>query len=101
MLTGDFVDSARAYQTGLDNRIVEDGKALEAAIEMAEKICENGPLAVAANKKIVNSARDWSMKYSERKSSFDTILTSEDAIKARQHLPKNVRRNGRVNNALF
>ena len=81
-LTGDFIDSARAYQTGLVNHVVEDGKALEAAIEMAEKICENGPLAVAASKKIVNSARDWSNDemFQKEKVLSTPILTSEDAI---------------------
>jgi enoyl-CoA hydratase len=81
-LTGDFIDSARAYQTGLVNHVVEDGKALETAIEMAEKICENGPLAVAASKKIVNSARDWSNDemFQKEKVLSTPILTSEDAI---------------------
>ena len=49
---------------------------------MAEKICANGPLAVAASKKIVNCARDWSNEemFQQEKVLSVPILKSEDAI---------------------
>lgn len=58
-LTGDFVSAQRAYEMGLINRIV-DGVALEGAIQLAEAISANGPLAVAASKKVIREQQDWS-----------------------------------------
>ena len=59
-LLGDFVDAATAKDMGMINRIVPTGGALEAAKEMAAKIAENGPLAVAVSKQIVRESGDWS-----------------------------------------
>jgi enoyl-CoA hydratase len=58
-LTGDFVTAAQATQAGLVNRLVPPGTALPAAIELAESIARNGPLAVAATKRILTECRDW------------------------------------------
>lgn len=55
LLTGDLITAAEAYQLGFLNRVVPDGKALDAAIELAEKIAANGPIAVQAIRK---SARE-------------------------------------------
>ena len=41
------------------NRVTEPGGSLEGALELAERIARNGPLAVAATKAIVAAARDW------------------------------------------
>ncbi len=56
LLTGDPFDADRAQAVGLVNRVVDDGAALDAAVELAEAIAANGPLAVAATKQIVPSA---------------------------------------------
>ena len=45
---GDPVSAARAAEMGLVNRVVPSGTALDAAVELAEKIAANGPLAVQA-----------------------------------------------------
>ena len=45
---------------GLVNVLAEPGTALDAAIELAEKITANGPLAVAATKRIIVESRGWS-----------------------------------------
>ena len=45
---------------GLVNRVVDDGAALDAAVELATAIASNGPLAVAATKRIVQEAPAWS-----------------------------------------
>jgi enoyl-CoA hydratase len=58
-LTGDFVSAQRAYEMGLINRIV-DGVALEGALQLAEAISANGPLAVAASKQVIREQQDWS-----------------------------------------
>jgi enoyl-CoA hydratase len=58
-LTGDFMPATRAYEMGLINRIC-DGAALDAALELAASITANGPLAVAASKRVIVESRDWS-----------------------------------------
>ena len=59
LLTGDPIDAARAADIGLVNRVVPEGGALEAAVELAERIAANGPLAVMATKQIALSGGDW------------------------------------------
>jgi enoyl-CoA hydratase len=52
-LTGDPIDAERAYHFGLVNRLVEPGTVLDAAIELAEQICVNAPLAVRESRRLV------------------------------------------------
>ncbi|MCX5591544.1 crotonase/enoyl-CoA hydratase family protein [Alcaligenes endophyticus] len=59
ILTGDMFPAARAAEFGLLNRLVEPGQSLEAAVELATKITQNGPLAVQTAKRIVTESRDW------------------------------------------
>ncbi|HEY1597379.1 MAG TPA: crotonase/enoyl-CoA hydratase family protein, partial [Thermoleophilaceae bacterium] len=47
-LTGDFIDGTRAYELGLINRATEPGAALDTALELAEAIAQNAPLALVA-----------------------------------------------------
>lgn len=58
-LTGDNLPAARAHELGLVNVLAEPGKALDAALALAEKITANGPLAVAATKRIITEAPGW------------------------------------------
>jgi enoyl-CoA hydratase len=60
-LTGEFVPAERAERAGLVNRLVPPGAALATAIELAMSIAANGPLAVAATKRILTECRDWSL----------------------------------------
>jgi enoyl-CoA hydratase len=53
ILTGEPLPATRAYELGLVNRVVEPGQAVEAAIGLAETICQNAPLAVWASRKVV------------------------------------------------
>jgi enoyl-CoA hydratase len=48
LLTGDHITADRALELGLIGHVVEDGTALDKAKEIAQVICENGPLAVKA-----------------------------------------------------
>ena len=52
-LTGEPMLAERGYELGLVNRLTEPGGALEAALELAERIAENAPLALAASKRIL------------------------------------------------
>ena len=46
LLTGEDITAQRAYDLGLVNHVVPDGQALSKAIEIADRIARNGPLAV-------------------------------------------------------
>jgi enoyl-CoA hydratase len=55
-LTGDPIDADRAHHFGLVNRLVEPNGALDAAIELADQICANAPVAVRQSRKVVLEA---------------------------------------------
>lgn len=59
LLTGASVTAARAAEVGLVNRVVPSGTALESALELAEAIAANGPLAVRVAKQVVTQSRGW------------------------------------------
>jgi enoyl-CoA hydratase/carnithine racemase len=50
LMTGDFIDAQEAYRIGLVNKVVPAGELMSTAEAMANRICENGPLAVRAAK---------------------------------------------------
>ena len=54
LLTGDEFDAAEAFRIGLVQEVVENGKQLERAIEIAETISVQAPLGVQAT---IRSAR--------------------------------------------
>ena len=81
LLTGEPIGAARAAEVGLVNRLAPPGAALEAALELAAVIAENGPLAVVATKRIAVSARDWdtARAWREQAAVNEPVLSSEDA----------------------
>jgi len=80
-LTGELIEAERAHELGLVNRLTEPGQALEAAFELAETIAANGPLALAATKRIVSRSGDWSdAEFFERQAEIIApVMSSEDA----------------------
>ena len=46
LLTGKHITAEEAKNLGLIGHVVDDGKAMDKSIEIAETICQNGPLAV-------------------------------------------------------
>lgn len=56
LLTGDHYSAADALAMGLIGRVVEDGRALEVAREIAGRIADNGPVAVRNVKRAVLEA---------------------------------------------
>ncbi|MGW4355407.1 crotonase/enoyl-CoA hydratase family protein [Nocardia sp. NPDC004582] len=59
ILTGRPRTAAELHAFGLVNRIAEAGHVLECAIELAEVIAANGPLAVQVSKRIIGESADW------------------------------------------
>jgi enoyl-CoA hydratase len=53
LLTGRPVSAPEAKEIGLIGHVVPDGEALAKAMEIAEMICSNAPLAVEAVKRSV------------------------------------------------
>jgi len=53
ILTGEPIPAQRAFELGLVSRLVEPGEATEAALALAEKICENAPMAVWESRQVV------------------------------------------------
>ena len=54
MLLGEPISAERAYAVGLANRVVPDGREIEEALALAEKIVDLAPLALATMKRFVN-----------------------------------------------
>ncbi|MBF6479332.1 crotonase/enoyl-CoA hydratase family protein, partial [Nocardia cyriacigeorgica] len=80
-LTGDPMPATTLAEFGLINAITEPGDALDAALDLAERIAVNAPLSVLGSKQIIEEAGDW-----DRGEAFDrqsdiasTALFSEDA----------------------
>ncbi|MDF2583634.1 MAG: enoyl-CoA hydratase, partial [Mycobacterium sp.] len=82
--TGEPLSSADALKWGLINKVVPDGTVVDAALELAERIAVNAPLAVRASKRVSYGAIDgvvgadepfWKQTFGE----FATLLKTEDA----------------------
>ena len=52
-LTGERFSAQRMYEAGFVNRVVPPDQLMSAAMEMAERICRNAPLAVRAHKESI------------------------------------------------
>lgn len=80
-LTGQPITSERAFELGVINRLTEPGEAVQAALELAAVIAANGPLAVAASKRILTDSGDWpeSEFFARQGEIADPVFGSEDA----------------------
>jgi enoyl-CoA hydratase len=80
-LTGELIDAERAHALGLVNRLAEPGQALAGAVELAAQIAGNGPLALAATKRILRESVDWpEAEFFDRQDEIsDPVSRSEDA----------------------
>jgi enoyl-CoA hydratase len=81
-LTGDFYPARRCAELGLVNRVTEPGKALDAALELAQGIAKNGPLGLVASKKVMaGSAGGWTEAeaWQKQREIVDPVFASEDA----------------------
>ena len=58
-LTGEHFGAARLHEAGLVNVIVPAGQALAGARELAGRIAQNAPLALAATKRVIVESADW------------------------------------------
>jgi len=56
VLSGRMLSAAEAREWGLVNKVVEDGKLIEAALEYANGVARSSPLAIAQVKRVMHEA---------------------------------------------
>jgi enoyl-CoA hydratase len=80
-LTGDPFPADRFHELGVVNRLAEPGSAVDVALELAAQLSRNGPLALAASKRILQEQFDWSSAEMWEKQGAITgpVMVSEDA----------------------
>lgn len=80
-LTGNYLSAAEARDAGLVSRITAPGEALPQAVELARRIARNGPLAVAATKRVLAECGDWpsAEAFTRQREITDPVRESADA----------------------
>ena len=58
IMTGEPIDAARALALGFINRVVAADQVVDAAVALAEKVCEAAPLSVQASKRVALGITD-------------------------------------------
>ena len=80
-LLGNHVPAPRMHDFGLVNRLVPNGQALDAALQLAAEIAANGPLSLIASKRIIVESKDWAEAeaWQEQEAIALPVGTSQDA----------------------
>jgi enoyl-CoA hydratase len=81
VLTGRMMPATEAADLRLVNRLVPAGEALAAALELAEEIARNAPLALATSKQVMVASVDWPLaeKFSRQHEHVQPVRESADA----------------------
>lgn len=85
LLTGDMIDAAEALRIGLVSRVVPQAELMDAAMEIARKIADNGPLAVRAIKRQVTAGLDMPLHHALEVDKYllGLLRDTEDRIEGR------------------
>lgn len=83
-LTGASKTAEELHAFGLVNRICEPGSALTVALELADQICANGPIAVTASRRILRRSATGTteadlLAYQDVEAPLEAILKTQDA----------------------
>ncbi|WP_368680304.1 crotonase/enoyl-CoA hydratase family protein (plasmid) [Rhodococcus opacus] len=80
-LTGRRLTAGWCAEQGLVNRIAPSGRALDTALDLAEEISGNGPLAVQATKKVIIESGNWATDeaFERQEAIVDPVRHSADA----------------------
>src|SRR6059058_772472 len=80
-LTGDTLPAERFHEFGVVNHLAEPGSAVEVALELADRLAKNAPLALAASKQILQEQWDWSsaQMWEKQIAISGPVFASEDA----------------------
>jgi enoyl-CoA hydratase/carnithine racemase len=81
LITGDFINAQEAYRIGLVNRVVPPDELMSSATALAERICQNGPLAVRTVKEVAYRGIQMNLDdgINLEKYMVSNLVTSEDA----------------------
>jgi enoyl-CoA hydratase len=81
IVTGAALDAPRAEHFGLVNRLVDDGQALAAALELAAQIAANAPMSVRASKAVAIDSADWPLAegFQRQRAYLEPVFGSQDA----------------------
>ncbi|WP_430334376.1 crotonase/enoyl-CoA hydratase family protein [Rhodococcus sp. ACT016] len=82
-LTGEPITAVDGLKLGLVNRVAPAGTSLEVALELAESIAANAPLAVRESKSMIHrtaSTSDWDQHaWDQNAKVMEIVFTSQDA----------------------
>jgi enoyl-CoA hydratase len=80
-VTGDPITAEEAHEYGLVARVTEPGAAVDAAIELAERIAKNAPLGVAASKQLIRASLGSTEAdmWKAQAAYYGPVFTSNDA----------------------
>ncbi|CCN83828.1 putative Enoyl-CoA hydratase/crotonase [Vibrio nigripulchritudo SFn27] len=80
ILCGERVDAYTAHQIGLVEEVVEQGEALNRALDLARQVSQQSPMAVSACKRLIQSARRQPLKngYILERELFVDLFQTED-----------------------
>ncbi|WP_244928902.1 crotonase/enoyl-CoA hydratase family protein [Nocardioides sp. W7] len=86
VLTGRMWPATEAADVHLVNRLAEPGQALAVALELAEEISANAPLALAASKQVMVQSADWTLaeRFDRQEEFVNPIRLSQDAKEGAQ-----------------
>ena len=81
LLTGERLPAERAERLGFVNVLAEDGAAVEAAVDLAHRICRNAPISVRAGLVALEEtvARDDELGWAATARAIETVWASEDS----------------------
>jgi len=79
LLTGKNIDAKRAYEVGLVNEVVPADRLMPTALDLAQKLCKNGPLAMRTAKEIAVRSLALESGFVLEKALGQRVLASEDA----------------------
>jgi enoyl-CoA hydratase len=80
IFTGEIIDARRALEIGLINRVVPHEQLMDVTMGLAQKIAEQGPLALAMAKKVINEGREKNLADACRleTEAFCSLFTTQD-----------------------
>lgn len=81
-LTAEPITAERGFELGLVNRLAEPGQAVQVAMELAERISRNAPLALLASKQILQEVNGLSNEqfWAYQEPFFERVFSSADAL---------------------
>ncbi|HEY6757858.1 MAG TPA: enoyl-CoA hydratase-related protein [Baekduia sp.] len=82
ILVGELISAERAERIGLVNAVVDEGEALAAAVDMAQRIAQRGPVAVREAKRLIERAADLDMDagLAAELDASDRVFASDDML---------------------